>query len=113
MPVFDDPIMRDPDTLGTKNPPGGGPVPGGTGTPPTFGFAGGGAGLFGEAASSFGDFGALRALLKKRLALPTATPSYLTSADGSAAATTYAGSGQRPAAAPGGGSKTSISWMRG
>lgn len=107
MPVYDDPLMRDPDTIGSKVPPGGGPVPGGTGTPPTFGFAGGGnSGLFGEAASSFGDFGALRALLKKRLALPTASPSYLTSADSTAL--TYAGSGQHPAAAPGGANNMGI-----
>lgn len=90
--------MRDPDAIGTKVPPGGGPTPGGGGASPTFGFSGGNAGLFGVSPTAMGGEGALRALLRKRLALPTASPSYLMPADGAGMA--FADAGARPGAAP-------------
>lgn len=80
--------FRDPDVPITKRPGGGGagsPIPTG-GNPPTFGFGGGNTpATFGSAFAGGGDSGALRALLRKRLALPTtAAPSYLTSDTGAA-----------------------------
>lgn len=88
--------FRDPDIPITKKPGGGGagnPIPGGGG-PQTFGFGGSsaGTGTFGSALTG-GDSGALRALLRKRLALPTAAPSYLTSDTGAATMNSTGGGG--------------------
>lgn len=99
MSIGIEPIMRDPDVPGSKLPGGGGagnPIPGGS-NPPTFGFGGGNSpGTFGSALTG-GDSGALRALLRKRLALPTATPSYLTSDTGAATMDSTTGVGQMSA----------------
>lgn len=114
--------FRDPDNPITKKPrdlagPGGNPIP--SGPPATFGFGGGNApGTFGLA-SVGGDSGALRSLLRKRLALPATQPSYLTSAPGSASMTMdlppdeSVGVGQASAGAGGGGGLSMSDWRTG
>lgn len=89
--------FRDPDVPVTKKPRdltggGGSPIPGGGGLP-TFGFGGGNSpGAFGAASTGVADAGALRTLLRKRLALPSSTtPSYLSSAPADAAGSSMFG----------------------
>lgn len=72
----------------------GAPIPGRGGLPASFGYGGGS--VFGSnGAASFGTDGALRTLLRKRLALPSTSPSYLSGGE-----TSFAESGTRPGAMP-------------
>lgn len=82
-----DALPGDPEAIvrGGRTGGGRGPIPGGSTLPGAFGFGSGG--IFGGSDTfSTGSDAALKALLRKRLALPTAQPSYLTQDVGSASA---------------------------